>query len=751
MMKLVNTLILCCALLWGSCSFAQHTIIPKPQHLKVSAGHYQLNTPIQIEKDKRVPELDYFVKRLKNIVSQDIKLVKRRADITTSYIHPKPENNEGYYELTIDENGVDIAAPTNKGLFYGLQTLLQIIDEHKADLQLPYLEIKDQPKFAYRGMHLDVCRHFFTTEEVMNYLDYMATFKLNKFHWHLTDDQGWRIEIKKYPKLTEVGAWRSGSMVGHYTDNNFDNKRYGGFYTQEDIKKVVAYAKKLHIDVIPEIEMPGHAQAAIAAYPELGCTKDSVEVWKRWGISDVIFEPSEKTFHFLEGVIDEVVELFPYKYIHVGGDEAHKTQWEESDFVQNLMKEKGFETEEEVQSYFITRMEKYINSKGKEIIGWDEILQGGLAPNATVMSWRGEAGGIKAAKSHHKVIMTPNTYNYFDYYQGNPKSEPLAIGGYLPLERVYSYNPIPEGISPEQEQYIWGTQANLWTEYIPTFDKVEYMIFPRMMALSEVAWGTNEPEHYKNFENRVIAHFPTLERRGIDYSPAVFEVKGKISKENGQLYYALSNSQGTTQIHYTTDGSDPTVDSPVYQYPLPIMKSQTVKAAYFDKEKRLSHITIQDFKVSKSTGKAIQLETPASRGYNDGGALSLVNGIYGNPENHGRNWLGFQGKDMVATIDFGRQTKFNNVKFTVLDRNGSWIYLPKKIVVSVSDDGKSFKTLKTLDQQDIKSAKGKIDLNLGTQHAHYLKVTAQTIGNIPEGRGGAGHPAYIFIDEIAVF
>ncbi len=733
-------------------TFAQNSFIPQPQQLELKKGTLVLGNKITINPDPNFPEIDYLMKQFKSITGKNLtKTTSNNFDNTINIIYlAAPKNsNEEYYELDINQNGISIAAPTNRGIFLGIQTLLQLIEEHKKDLKLPYLKIKDEPKFAYRGMHLDVCRHFFTVNEVKNYLDYLAAYKYNKFHWHLTDDQGWRIEIKKYPKLTEVGAWRNGSQVGAYSDMKFDDKKYGGFYTQEQIKEVVAYAAKLHIDVIPEIEMPGHAQAALAAYPNLGCTDEKLEVWKTWGVSEDIFCPKEETFQFLQDVMDEVIPLFPYEYVHIGGDEAPKKRWKESAFVQDLMKKLNIKDELHMQSYFITRMEKYINSKGKQIIGWDEILEGGLAPNATVMSWTGIEGGIHAAKTKHKAIMTPTSTNYFDYYQGNP--EPLSIGGNLRLQKVYAYNPIPKELTEEEAKYIWGTQGNLWTEYILDFPHVQHMIFPRMMALSEVAWGTSKPDEYKNFENRVIRHFAILDEKGIKHSMAIYEVDGKASiDQNGKIKYELSSANEPLRIRFTTDGSEPTINSNVYQKPLEITKSQTVKSAYFEDGKKVSATTSQDFVITKSTAKKITLEHQPAEPYSVGGASTLVDGIKGSLKNHGKSWLGFSGKDVIATIDLGTKIEFSVIQFSTLDRKGSWIYLPKSVKVLISDNGKDFKEIKTISSPEIEKSNGLMKIDIQKQQAKYLKLVIENLGIIPDGQAGAGNKAWLFIDEISV-
>ena len=412
---------------------------------------------------------------------------------------------EGYH-LAVNKKGVTISGSDEAGCFYGIITLSQMISKQDESIVVPPVEIVDYPRFKWRGVHLDVCRHFFPAEFIKKYLDIMAFHKMNTFHWHLTEDQGWRIEIKKYPKLTEIGAWRDQTMVGHYSDEprTYDGKRHGGFYTQEEIAEIIQYATDRFITIVPEIEMPGHAKAAIAAYPELGVTGEKVKVKEEWGISPYIYNVEDETFTFLEDVLTEVIELFPGEYIHIGGDEAIKDQWKSSRAIQNKIKELGLKDEHELQSYFIKRIENFLNSKGKRLIGWDEILEGGLAPNATVMSWRGTEGGITAAKQHHEVVMTPTSHCYFDYYQSEDKeNEPLAIGGFLPLEKVYELEPVPGVLTDEEAKYIIGAQANVWTEYIATGDKVEYMLLPRLSALSEVVWTPKEKKDWADFRTRL--------------------------------------------------------------------------------------------------------------------------------------------------------------------------------------------------------------------------------------------------------
>ncbi len=432
------------------------------------------------------------------------------------------------YRLRVTRDRILIEASAPAGWFYGWQSVRQLVQvaaaESTSPMAIPCLEIEDAPRFTWRGMMLDVCRHFIPVSDVKKFIDHLALYKLNRFHWHLTEDQGWRIEIKKYPRLTEIGAWRKESLIGHFKDEpaRYDGIPHGGFYTQAEVREVVRYAAERFITVVPEIEMPGHAQAALAAYPEFGVTGEPVEVRTTWGISPIIYNPSEKTIAFLQDVLDEVLALFPSPFICIGGDEALKDQWKASLAVQQQIKELGLKDEDELQSWFIRRMEAFLNARGRRLLGWDEILEGGLAPNATVMSWRGVEGGIEAAKQGHDVVMCPRTHCYFDHYQAGPVGEPLAIGGLTTLEKAYSYEPIPEGLPPEKAHHVLGAQANVWTEYMPDFKHVEYMIFPRIAALAEAVWSPAGLRDYPAFLARVQTHPVLYDALGIRYAPHVF-------------------------------------------------------------------------------------------------------------------------------------------------------------------------------------------------------------------------------------
>jgi hexosaminidase len=509
--------------------FGQHQlpIIPQPLSVFVGEGEFTLDKKARIllaPNEGLLFEAKFLQARIEELTGLRIPISHKSKDakgaIRLAY---KKVDYLDEHRITIDRSGVEISAATAEGIFHGIQTILQLIHASKASeeshIGLPFCEISDTPRFQWRGMHLDVCRHFFTKDEVKRYIDYLALYKMNTFHWHLTEDQGWRIEIKKYPKLTEIGAWRNGSMVGRYSDNNIDSVRYGGFYTQEEIKEVVAYAAERHISVVPEIEMPGHALAALAAYPELSCAGGPFEVGKSWGVFDDVYcAGNEEVFTFLENVLDEVVALFPSTYIHIGGDECPKTRWKECAKCQQRITDEGLKDEHELQSYFIQRMERYLNGKGKKIIGWDEILEGGLAPNAAVMSWRGESGGIAAAEAGHEVVMSPGNPCYFDHYQHpNKENEPIAIGGLNTLESVYNYQPIPAELSKNRHDFILGAQANVWSEYMTSFAQVEYMALPRMAAMAEVLWSESDRKEYSDFLERLAVQVTILDLWNTNY------------------------------------------------------------------------------------------------------------------------------------------------------------------------------------------------------------------------------------------
>ncbi len=747
--------LLICSVLLSGLFFAQNrlNLIPYPQKVELLKGEFTIPGKFKLDQNLSRLETEYFKKQIRDVFTFGIGKKETAHLVNVPFSAPSKRNpeNEEKYAIEISPRQIVISSNTKQGYFLALQTLIQLFRQYKDSGKIPAMKIEDEPKFAWRGMHLDVSRHFFTVEEVKQYIDYLAMYKLNTFHWHLTDDQGWRIEIKKYPKLTQIGSKRKESMIGAYVDNTFDGKPYGPyFYTQDQIRDVVKYAQDRHITVVPEIEMPGHALAALSAYPELACTKGPFEPATKWGVFDDVFCPKEETFTFLENVLNEVMQLFPSQYIHIGGDECPKTRWKECAHCQELIKKYNLKDEHGLQSYFIQRIEKYVNSKGRKIIGWDEILEGGLAPNAAVMSWTGIKGGVEAAKSGHFAVMTPGAYCYFDHYQGDPATEPNAFGGFTPLDKVYSYQPVPEELNVTQSKYILGVQANLWTEYILDFKQVQYMIFPRMLALSEVAWGTSDAKNYKEFERRVINEFETLDKMSVHYARSIYNINGKVMAADNGIAYELSTSQSPSGVRYTVNGADPLAASPAYTNPIPVQKSMTIKSAYFENRQLKSAISSQDFTVSKTTGKKITLEQQPNENYSFGGAFTLVDGIIGNQRQLGKTWLGFQGKDVVATIDFGQLTPFSEVYFNTLDNKGSWIHFAKSAHVFVSDNGTDFRMIKEIGKDEILAAKGKIRLQLGNQKAKYLKIKIENAGIIPPGNPGADSQAWLFVDEIGV-
>ena len=509
-------------------------LIPAPASISILPGEFVFTEKTKIIIPSMDPEIrlsaDFLAQLINNPTGTTPEIIEGTKPVKGSVfmiLDTAIGNKEGYI-LAVTSKRITIRAKTAVGLFYAVQTIRQLlpVEVEKKQiaegliLSVPACFIEDEPRFGYRGMHLDVGRHLFPVETIKSYIDMLAMHKMNTFHWHLTEDQGWRIEIKKYPKLTEIGAYRNETVVGHAgrPPLKYDGIRYGGFYTQEEVKEIVAYAKSKFITVIPEIEMPGHAMGALAAYPALSCTGGPFEVNTKWGVMDDVFcAGKEEVFTFLEDVLSEVIDLFPGTYIHIGGDECPKKRWEKCPLCQKRMKDEGLKDEHELQSYFIQRIEKFVISKGRKIIGWDEILEGGLAPEATVMSWRGTRGGIAAAKQNHDVIMTPNTYAYLDYYQCEPAGEPLAIGGYLPLEKVYSFNPLPEELTPEEQKHILGFQGNVWTEYISTPEHMQYMAFPRAFAIAETGWTPDRLKDFEDFKARLEILKKRYDEIGINY------------------------------------------------------------------------------------------------------------------------------------------------------------------------------------------------------------------------------------------
>jgi hexosaminidase len=768
--KAVTRFLICTVFiaLQTSCSNTKTTpvvpaILPIPLSQNISEGTFILdsNTELAFDADFKSVAL-FFKSYIEN--GSSIRLKDTKSSHKIVFKKDNSIKNEEGYQLKVSKHTIAISASTATGAFYAFQSLRQLLPVHfenglykESEVSIQNIEIEDAPKFVYRGMHLDVGRHFFSVDFIKKYIDMISLLKMNTFHWHLTEDQGWRIEIKKYPKLNEIAAYRNETLIGHYNEqpHQFDGKKYGGYYTQEEIKEVVKYATERHVTIIPEIEMPGHSQAAISAYPELGCTGKQIEVATKWGIFDEIYCPNEFTFKFLEDVLDEVIELFPSKYIHIGGDEAPKKRWEESEYCQQLIKKEGLEDAHGLQSYFITRMEKYINSKGKQIIGWDEILEGGLAPNATVMSWRGTAGAITAAKQQHDVILTPQSHCYFDHYQSDNENEPLAIGGFLPLKKVYHFNPIPKELTKEESKFVLGAQGNVWTEYISTPEQVEYMVFPRAIALAEVVWSSPENKSYPNFIKRLENFNLRLNALNVHYANHLYEVKGSLEASGEQLTYALTSTSKTHDIYYAVNNDEITER---YTEPIIIETSAKLKAAVFNSKKEiLGPVHEEEINLHKGVGKKISLSVAPDKAYNAGGKQALINGISGNNKRYGDSeWLGFNGEDVAITIDFDRPTEINSITTRFHNGNGQWIYAPKTFNLELTlEDGKRVSTKNSINNTT--DLLVYFDVNLAQVYPKdekpkttQLKITIPNYGVIEEGKQGAGHKAWTFIDEIII-
>ncbi|NDV78720.1 glycoside hydrolase family 20 protein [Dysgonomonas sp. 511] len=747
---------------------ADYEIVPLPFEVKNTGGE-----PFILDDKTMIvyPEGNETLKQAAGFLSEYINLsIGLKPDITgdvkdqnvivlkTGYKGDNPEA----YQLLVSKDKITIQGVAEAAVFYGMQTLRKSmpVGHDITTVSFPATEITDYPRFGYRGMHLDVSRHMFPIESVKKYIDILALHNINRFHWHLTDDQGWRIEIKKYPELTKTGSMRAQTVIGK-NSGEYDGKPYGGFYTQDEIKEVVKYAEERFITIIPEVDLPGHMLAALTTYPNLGCTGGPYKVAETWGVfDDVLCAGNEDIYPFLEGVFDEVIELFPSEYIHVGGDECPKTRWEKCPKCQAKIKalglkaDAGHTAEQGLQSYVIQRIEKYINSKGRKVIGWDEILEGGIAPNATIMSWQGIEGGTEAALQHHDAIMTPTTYLYFDYYQAlDIKDELFGIGGYVPVEKVYSYEPMPEGLTKEQQKHIIGTQANVWTEYMKDFNHVEYMVLPRMAALSEIQWTQPEKKDYQKFLPRLAKLTKLYAKLGYNFATHIFNIEGKIETDNAnkQLKMTLSTFDNAP-IFYTLDGSEPTEKSTLYEGVIQIDKNVDIKAVAIRDGIR-SKIYERKLDINKATFKPITLENKPWGRYSYAGAPTLVDGQAGGDVYASGGWIGFQ-QDMIATIDLEETTPISKVRMGTFVDVASWIFNVSEYSIYVSDDNKDFKQIYSKEFAPVEESQPVgpvyLDAEFSKVDTRYVKVVAKYLRSQPEWAGGAGKPASIFIDEIQV-
>ena len=774
------------ALLLNSITFSQVNIIPQPASLKTLDGEFTLTTSSNIvyENKELLPSATFLQSYINKTYKLNLKVAAgpaTKSSIVLSLMPPMESidgKNLQSYSLNIQQRSFQLGGTSPEAVFNGVQTIIQLLPLTNGAIKIPCVQIQDEPGFAYRGLHLDVSRHFMPIDFIKKYIDYLALHKMNYFHWHLTDDQGWRIEIKKYPKLTQVGGWRNGTIIGRYPGKGNDNKKHGGFYTQEQVKEIVKYASARYVTIVPEIELPGHSSAAIASYPSLSCfpaeptikyfpknctwSGDSTgkQVQQTWGVfSDVFCAGKEETFKFLQDVINEIIPLFPGKYIHIGGDECPKENWKRCPTCQKRMKEHNLKDEHELQSYFIQRMEKYINGKGKTIIGWDEILEGGLAPNAIVMSWRGEGGGIQAAKENHYVIMTPGNPVYFDHTQSE-NEDSVTFGGYNPIEKVYGYEPIPAALNEQQGKFILGAQANLWSEYMTNTRKVEYMLFPRLAALSEILWSPKEKKSWTDFEKRLPTQFKRYDLWKVNYSKAYFDLKATVTPTDNfdgvlwQLETKDPLAEIKTVTHFAGRPYELKFNEGVkYSSPILVKSTQLVAAISMINGKAVSNPVSATILFNKATGKKITIANEPSKSYPGDGAFTLVNGIQ-NTMGRGRSkeFVGFNGGDCEAVIDLGKDEKISNIIVHTFRQEGAWIYQPLTAEVFVSGDGKNFSSAGLTDVfTETKNGNGVMKVEfVMTAPARFVKVIVKNWGEIKAGNPGAGNKAWLFVDEIEI-
>lgn len=766
------------AITTSCCKTAENAIsvVPYPNEVEIKCGSFNAcGAEFHISDcidEASTKVIENFASRLAIACGQECTINNQNPSKGFIFILDSEMSAEAY-SIKVGRKVVKVSAPDLNGFNYAIQTLKQMLPVEiygttaliDTDWSLPCCKINDAPRFGYRGMHMDVSRHFFDVAAVKRYLDIMEIHKLNTLHWHLTDDQGWRVEIKKYPKLTEVGSIRNKTVIGHISrSKNYDHTRYGEgyWYSQEEIKEIITYAAGKGITIIPEIDLPGHMLAALAAYPEFGCTGGPYEVWGDWGISDdVLCAGNEKAMLFLEDVLAEICELFPAEYVHIGGDECPKVRWETCPCCQAKIRELGLKDDDKhqavhyLQSYVMARMEKFINAKGKRIIGWDEILEGEVAPDATIMSWRGVAGGLEAVRLGHDAIMTPNTFFYLDYYQSDDKeNEPLAIGGYLPVEKCYSYEPFTADMTDEEKAHILGVQANLWTEYIADEAHLQYMLLPRMAALSEVQWCQAENKDWDRFLASADDFCAIYDMTGYNYARHIFHPKMSVgtNPEKNCVEVVLS-TQGEGEVRYTLDGTEPGAESLLYTAPIEINGDCTIRATAVRNGKTDGHVA-KDFTYHKAMGRPISVSHMPHRSYTFSCPELLINGIKGGNNYKNGDWAGWHGFPLEAVIDMETGCTFSSVSIGALIEKGDFIFNPMNLCVAVSEDGNNYTEIARAEypiegRNDPNGVK-EYSVTFQETSARYLKVSAKTLEALPDWHPGAGYGAFLFIDEITV-
>ena len=736
-------------------------IIPQPSYVQEKQGTFDLAHNNNILYAGKHPEVNQIIDNFMEQVLGDygLSLQANKSKKAGILLQDKKSLDEEAYELSVAANKVVIKASAPVGFFYALRTVNQLILADENHTSLPCILVKDAPRFSYRGFLIDAGRYYLPLKDVKKAIDLAANYKLNRFHWHLTDDQGWRLEIKKYPRLTEKGSVRSNSAIGtwdQYYPRHYDGKEHSGYYTQDEIRDIVRYAADRQITIVPEIEMPGHALAALSVYPEYACSfHSSLDLMAGAGISDQVYCPKPQTFRFIKDILTEVASLFPGEYIHIGGDECPKTSWEQCEDCQALIRKESLKDEFELHAYFIQQVEKIAEGLGRKLIGWDEVLEGGLPLKATVMSWRGEAGGIKAAQLGNNVIMTPNTYLYFDYYQTKDiANEPEAIGGYVPVETVYNYEPMPADLTPEEQKYIIGVQANLWTEYIPTYSQVEYMELPRMAALSEIQWTMPEKKNYEGFLKRLPQLVDIYDVYKYNYAKHVFDVNAVFTPnpKDGTLDVTLSTIDNSP-IYYTLDGTEPSAASQLYTETLKLKQNCTFKAITV-RPAGNSRVVTEEIAFNKASMKPVTMLQPVNKQYEFKGAPTLVDGLKGNGNYKTGRWIAFYKNDMEAVIDMQQPTEISSASISTCVEKGDWVFDARAFSVAVSEDGKNFKEIASEKypamKQDDKNGVFNHTLTFDPVTARYVKVTALAEHSIPAWHGGKGNPAFLFVDEISL-
>lgn len=734
-----------------SCKQQEINIIPAPIQMIQEQGTFKLSKSTKIIIDKAdsaaIKVAKYFqemlkVKGIELKLSDVVNSSATSRDIYFTMTGVRDSLGSEGYELSVSRNGIIIRANSGSGYFYAIQTLRQLMpadfenaDSKYSKISIPNVLIVDIPKFAWRGLNLDCCRHFMTKDFVKRYIDLLAYHKMNILHWHLTEDQGWRIEIKKYPKLTEIGAWRQLA----------DGTNYGGYYTQDDIREVVAYAAERYVNVVPEIEMPGHSVAALAAYPQFSCTGKPLKVETSWGVfKDIYCAGNDSTYMFLQDVLTEVVDLFPFPYIHIGGDEAPKYRWENCPKCQHQLKKQKLHDYEQLQRYFISRIAQFLETKERKIIGWDEILDGGRPHNATVQAWRGIDRAEASVAVGAPVIVSPTSHCYFDY--------PVEVTN---LQKVYSFNPIPDGIAAEQQELIVGGECNMWSERAPQ-ETVDSKLFPRILAISEVLWTSPVERNYEQFLKRVRTHYGRLTSLGVNYGfeQSAVTINSQLSEDLKSITVSIERGQENLEIYHTTDGTEPTTKSTKYTKPFFVTKSTSINAAAFIGDSRVGEVFSRELVLSKSTGKSIALGFTPAQKYMGGGLQALADGRKGTGSYNDGIWQAVQGSDMTAVLDLGETQVVKSVSVGFFQSNPSWIFVPRQVEFLASTDGNSYNVIATIDSQVKPENEGMFrhdfsaDVNGVT--CRYIKMVAHSIGNCPDWHPAAGSASWLFADEIVV-